>query len=63
MAIELPNIFDYATSELTQDGFFAYFFKWAENNYYEKIEEYSDFDDAKEKIQEKLNFILHSITK
>ena len=31
MAVELPNLFDYATSELTQDGFFAYFFKWAED--------------------------------
>ncbi|MBP5451213.1 MAG: hypothetical protein J6Y16_03150 [Treponema sp.] len=33
MAVDLPNLFDYATSELSQDGFFAYFFKWAEKKY------------------------------
>lgn len=34
-----PNIFDYATSELSQDAFFAWFLKWAEP-------EYSEYDIA-----------------
>ncbi|MBR4247418.1 MAG: PD-(D/E)XK nuclease family protein [Treponema sp.] len=28
-----PNIFDYATSELSQDAFFAWLLKWAEDGY------------------------------
>ena len=28
-----PNIFDYATSELSQDAFFAYLMNWADPKY------------------------------
>lgn len=28
-----PNIFDYATSELSQDAFFAWLLEWAEDKY------------------------------
>ena len=34
-----PNVFDYATSELSQDAFLAWLFKWAEkdNEQYDKL--------------------------
>lgn len=31
--IKTPNIFDYATSELSQDAFFAWLLEWAEDKY------------------------------
>lgn len=37
--MDRPNIFDYATSELSQDAFFAWLMKWAENDYKEVDEE------------------------
>nr|WP_234969887.1 PD-(D/E)XK nuclease family protein [Treponema berlinense] len=31
--IQTPNLFSFATSELSQDAFFAWFFSWAESKY------------------------------
>lgn len=48
-----PNIFDYATKELSQDAFLAWLFKWAEEQY---KDEYKDVHDATTKfIQEIIN--------
>lgn len=44
-----PNLFDYATSELSQDAFLAWFFKWAEKD--NEVEDKALHDCALESLQ------------
>ena len=39
----IPNLFDYATSELSQDAFLCWLFSWADNKYKDK---YADLNNC-----------------